>query len=168
MLLWQANCKISDNGLEWLLRFMFQFLHLLGVTCRCENLVAFCAMFPTSLFVLRKLVHLDRDDFVKYVVCPKCSYLYNPSDCTQRIGEKIVAKCCTHKAFKKGKGAKECGARLAKRVVLADNKECYFSRKRYGVNIKQVTCMRVCKTSQICPIRTSRLANNFYVPSGQR
>lgn len=113
---------------------MFQFLHLLGVTCRCENLVAFCAMFPTSLFVLRKLVHLDRDDFVKYVVCPKCSYLYNPSDCTQRIGEKIVAKCCTHKAFKKGKGAKECGARLAKRVVLADGKECFYPFKVYCFN----------------------------------
>ena len=32
---WQANCKICDNGLEWLLHFMFQVLHLLGVTCRC-------------------------------------------------------------------------------------------------------------------------------------
>lgn len=67
MLLWQANCKISDNGLEWLLRFLFQFLHLLGITCQCDYLVKFCTMFPTSLFVLRQLVHLDRNDFVKYV-----------------------------------------------------------------------------------------------------
>ena len=26
LLFWQATCKLSDNGLEWLLRFMFQFL----------------------------------------------------------------------------------------------------------------------------------------------
>ena len=25
-------------------------------------------MFPTSLFVLRQLVHLDRDDFVEYML----------------------------------------------------------------------------------------------------
>ena len=94
ILLWQANCKISNNGLEWLLRFLFQFLHLVGMTCHCEYLVKFCTMLPTSLYVLRQLVNLDRDDFVKYVVCPNCSSLYDPGDCTQRIGGRIVAKCC--------------------------------------------------------------------------
>ena len=58
ILLWQANCKISNNGLEWLLRFLFQFLHLIGTTCHCEYLVKFCTMFPTSLYVLRQLVNL--------------------------------------------------------------------------------------------------------------
>ena len=99
ILLWQANCKISNNGLEWLLRFLFQFLHLVGVICHCEYLVKFCTMFPTSLYVLRQLVNLDRDDFVKYVVCPNCSSLYDPGDCTQRIGGRIAAKCCIHKAL---------------------------------------------------------------------
>ena len=143
MLLWQANCKLSNNGLEWLLRFLFQFLHLLGVTCNCEYLVEFCAMFPTSLYVLRKIVDLDRDDFVKYVVCPTCSSLYDPGNCTQRIGDRIVAKCCTNKAFKKGKGAKECGTKLAKRVVLSDGKECYYPFKVYCFNsvINQLEAM---------------------------
>lgn len=45
MLLWQGNCKISDNGLEWLLQFLFQFLHLLGITCQCDYLVKFCTCF---------------------------------------------------------------------------------------------------------------------------
>lgn len=136
VLLWQANCKLSNNGLEWLLRFLFQFLHLLGVACNCEYLVEFCAMFPTSLYVLRQLVDLDRDDFVKYVVCRTCSSLYDPGNCTQRIGDRIVAKCCTNKAFKKGKGAKECGTKLAKRsrVVLSDGKECYYPFKVYYFN----------------------------------
>lgn len=88
----QANCKISNNGLEWLLRFLFQFLHLVGTTCHCEYLVKFCTMFPTSLYVLRQLVKLDRDDFVKYVVCPNCSSLYDPGDCTQRIGGAVRTK----------------------------------------------------------------------------
>ena len=124
ILLWQANCKISNNGLEWLLRFLFQFLHLVGITYHCDYLVEFCTMFPTSLYVLRQLVEFDRDDFVKFVVCPKCSSLYDPGDCTQPIGGKLVAKCCTHKAFKKGKGARECGTKLAKKVALTNGKEC--------------------------------------------
>ena len=143
ILLWQANCKISDNGLEWLLRFMFQFLHLLGVTCQCDYLVRFCSMFPTSLYVLRQLLKLDRDDFVKYVVCPKCSSLYDPGDCTQRIGGRIVAKSCTHKAFKKGKGSKECGTKLAQKVVLSDGKEHFYPYKVYCFNsvINQIEAM---------------------------
>ena len=100
-------------------------------------------MFPTSLYVLRQLVKLDRDDFVKYIVCPKCSSLYDPGDCTQRIGRRIVAKSCTHKAFKKGKGAKECGAKLAQRVVLSGGKEHFYPYKVYCFNsvINQVETM---------------------------
>ena len=45
-----------------------------------------------------------------------------------------MAKCCTHKAFKTGKGAKECCVRLAKRVVLADGKECFYPIKVYCSN----------------------------------
>ena len=100
-------------------------------------------MFPTSLFVLRQLIHLVRDDFVKYVVCPSCSSLYDPGDCSQWIQGNIVAKCCTHKAFKKGKGAKERGAKLAKKVVLSDGKACFYPFKVYCFNsvINQLEAM---------------------------
>lgn len=81
-------------------------------------------MFSTTLYELRQLIDLDRDDFVKYVVCPSCSSLYyDPGDCIQQSGGRIVAKCCAHKAFTKGKGAKECG------VVLSDGKKCLILSK---------------------------------------
>lgn len=51
LLLWQASCKISDNGLEWLLRFMFQFFHTIGVTCKCEYLCQMAVMFPCKFVV---------------------------------------------------------------------------------------------------------------------
>ena len=76
VLLWHANCKISDNGMEWLLRFLFQFLHLLGVTCNCEYLIQFCAMFPTSLFVLRQLViEMILSNMLFAQVAPPCMIL---------------------------------------------------------------------------------------------
>ena len=130
-LLWQANNKISDNGLEWLLRFLFQFLHAVGVTCNCQLLIQFSSMFPTSLFLLRKLVGLDRDCFTKYVVCPTCCALYAPDDCTVRVGGRIVEKTCSHKQFR---NSKECGERLAQKVILSDGSEKFYPFKTYCYN----------------------------------
>ena len=52
LLFWQATCKLSDNGLEWLLRFIFQFLHVVGITCNNEYLCQMALMFPSSLYLL--------------------------------------------------------------------------------------------------------------------
>ncbi|KAK3738578.1 hypothetical protein QZH41_009998 [Actinostola sp. cb2023] len=50
LLFWQATCKLSDNGLEWLLRFMFQFLHTVGVSSNNEYLIEMTVIFPSSLY----------------------------------------------------------------------------------------------------------------------
>ena len=76
LLFWQTTCKISDNGLEWLLRFVFQFLHVIGITCKSEYVCQLAVMLPSSLYLLRKFVDFKRDNFVKFVVCPKCASLY--------------------------------------------------------------------------------------------
>ena len=62
LLLWQAIGKISDSGLEWLLHFMSQFFQVLGTACNSEYLSRMALMFPTSLYLPRKFVALDRDD----------------------------------------------------------------------------------------------------------
>lgn len=51
LLLWQATCKISDNGLEWLLQFVFQFLHVIGITCKSEYVCQLALMLPSSLYL---------------------------------------------------------------------------------------------------------------------
>lgn len=45
-----------------------------------------------------------------------------------------MVKCCIYKVFKKGKGVKECGVRLVKRVVFVDGKECFYLFKVYCFN----------------------------------
>ena len=131
LLFWQAACKISDNGLEWLLRFMFQFLHMIGITCNSEYLAEMVLMFPSSLYLLRKFVMFKRDDFVKFAVCPKCSSLYNLENCTRKVGGRIVSNICSNKPFKK---SRECGASLAKKVILSCGKECFYPHKLYCFN----------------------------------
>ena len=133
LLFWQATCKLSDNGLEWLLRFLFQFLHVIGITCNSEYICQMALIFPTSVYLLRQFVNFKRDNFVKFAVCPKCSSLYKLESCTRRVGGQIVASICTHVPFKKGRKT-ECGTPLAKKVVLGSGKVCFYPHKLYCFN----------------------------------
>lgn len=103
VLFWQATTKLSDNGLEWLLRFLFQFLHILGITCNSQYLCQLALPFPSSLYLLQKFVNLKRDNFVKFAVCPKCAALYQLNDSTRLVGGQIVSNVRTRRPFKKGK-----------------------------------------------------------------
>ena len=38
LLIWQTSCKLSDNGLVWLLQFLFKFLKVLGISVSNEFL----------------------------------------------------------------------------------------------------------------------------------
>ena len=133
LLLWQASCKISDNGLEWLLRFMFQFFHTIGVTCKCEYLCQMAVMFPSSLYLLQKFVKLKRDNFVKFAVCPKCSSLYDLENYTRQVGGRTVSSICTSRPFKRGQKG-ECGEPLARKVILNSGKVCFYPFKVYCFN----------------------------------
>ena len=131
-LFWQASYKISDNGLEWLLRSMFVF-HAIGIFCNSEYLCQISLMFPSSLYLLRKFVRLKRDNFVKFAVCPKCSSLYDLDNCTREVGGRIVSNICTNIPFKKGRKG-ECGEAMARKVVLNSGKGCFYANKLYCFN----------------------------------
>ena len=133
LLFWQASTKLSDNGLEWLVRFLFQFLHITGETFNCEYLCQLALMLPSSLYLLRKFVNSKRDNFVKFAVCPKCAALYQLENCTRVVGGKIVPNLCSNKPFKKGRRG-QCEEVLAKKVILGSGKVCFYPHKVYCFN----------------------------------
>ena len=114
------------------MRFIFQFLHALGVTCNSDQLCQVALMLPNSLYLLRKFVNLKRDNFVKFAVCPKCASLYQIG-CTRLIGGHAVSNTCSHRLFKKG-AKRDCGAVLAKKVILASGKVCFYPQILYCFN----------------------------------
>ena len=71
--LWSSFCVISDNALEILLEFLGAVFDSLATVT--------AASFPKSLNLLKKQFEIDQDEFMKYVVCPKCGTLYNFDDC---------------------------------------------------------------------------------------
>ena len=90
--LWSSFFTLSDNALEILLSFLRATFDSLGTIF--PVVASFAAMFPRSVHLLRKQLGLDKDRFIKYVVCPKCHSLYMFDDCYELFrGKKVTKKC---------------------------------------------------------------------------
>ena len=133
LLIWQATCKLSDNGLVWLLQFLFKFFRVLGVTISNEFLADLISVLPSSLYLLRQFINFDRDYFTKYVVCPKCTKLYSYDSCLKVQNNRTVAKQCSNSFMVRGK-KKICNAQLVKRVQLKEGKEQFYPISYYCYN----------------------------------
>ena len=95
--LWSSFCVISDNALEILLEFLRAVFDSLATVI--PSIGSFAALFPKSLHLLKKQLGIDKDEFMKYVVCPKCGTLYNFDDCYVLHHRKRVSKNCTFVEF---------------------------------------------------------------------
>lgn len=99
LLIWQSVCDISDNGLAWLLKFLFQFFRALNIHVSDSIIEELITIFPTSLYMLRQFLKLDRDDFTKYVLCPKCCKCYEYGECLVERNCQSIAKRCSNKLY---------------------------------------------------------------------
>ena len=95
--LWSSFCVISDNALEILLEFLRAVFD--SLTTVVPAIGSFASLFPKSLYLLKKQLGIDKDEFVKYFVCPKCDTLYNFDDCHVLQHRKRVSKKCTFVEF---------------------------------------------------------------------
>lgn len=130
LLLWQATCHLSDNGLVWLLKFLISWLKVLGVEISGEVFENVLLCFPGSLYLVRQFLNLDRNDFNKFVVCPKCTKLYKYDSCLEMVNERQVAKKCTNTYYSRRKKM-VCSASMATKVTLQSGKTCFYPIKYY-------------------------------------
>lgn len=78
---WQSAFSITDSAMEMLLKFLSRFLCLLGTFDENSVIARLAKCLPNTLYKLRKgLGLLGNDEFIKYVVCPKCKTLYDYKD----------------------------------------------------------------------------------------
>ena len=78
------------------LQFLFKFFKVLGVSGSDDIVVDLILVMPSSLYLLRQFIDVDRDYFTKYVVCPKCTKLYACDACLNVENNRIVAKRCVN------------------------------------------------------------------------
>lgn len=113
------------NAVAWLFRFLLCCLKVIGVEISNTFLGQIIAVFPGTLYMLRQFVNFDRDDFNKYVVCPKCCKLYHYNECLTVIRGKQIAKTCSGACYSRGK-RKTCGAAIVYSVKLNNGKQSFY------------------------------------------
>jgi len=133
LFIWQVTCHISDNGMAWFLRFFIQWLKVLNVEVSNEFLDQIVIAFPGSLYLIRKILHLDRDDFNKFVVCEKCTKLYRYDDCLSVVNNQQVPQKCTNTFYLRGK-KNICNSALLTKVTHTNGKVWYYPIKYYCCN----------------------------------
>ena len=91
----QCGFSVTDSAVEMLLKLLSRFFWVLGTFDENSAMALIAKRLPNSLYKLRKHLGLmNEDQFLKYVVCPKCKSLYDYKDCIQsRCGRKVSARC---------------------------------------------------------------------------
>lgn len=135
----QNKYLLSNACIEKLLQLFSQIFFFVG---KCSKLFkAISNAFPHSLYRFRKLTEFDRDDFLKYIVCPNCTALYRYGDVVQnRDGRTVVNKCSNmmfgcrvdkSSANHGRRGKFRCDASLVQEVHLSNNKTKFYPLKTF-------------------------------------
>ena len=98
-----------------------------------DFLAELITLFPSSIYLLRQFINVDRDSFTKYVVCLKCTRLYHYDSCLTLDNNRTVAKRCSNLVTVSGK-RQPCNAQLVRRVQLKDGKEQFYPIHHYCCN----------------------------------
>ena len=118
--MWQFAFKISNSAITALLRFMRYFILSIGRAFSCDAIMDIAHSVPLTLSTVHKLISLENDHFVNFVVCPKCDSVYEFQDCIDMDNNGLQqAKDCSHIDFPNHPQASHrnpCGAKLLKQV----------------------------------------------------
>ncbi|XP_019632058.1 PREDICTED: uncharacterized protein LOC109475736 [Branchiostoma belcheri] len=135
---WKTNYNISDNAMVGLLCVIGFILNMLGCLLNIEVIKNLATMFPRTMYMLRKKLSVQRDDFTRYVVCPTCDSVYTVDEATKvvrngrgKVVKRKSQKCSfvefprhSHRNFRR-----PCGTLLMKTVVGKNGVE-YVRPKR--------------------------------------
>ena len=135
LIVWQYCYLVSDNALLILLRFLRTYLtciaSVLPSAAGGDVVMSLAALVPLTMYSVRNVLGIDRDNFERYVVCPKCTKLYRPEDCLRRVGNQVQPVVCDNIQFPRSKRRKPCGSKLVKKVILKNGTPKYYPLKVY-------------------------------------
>ena len=134
LLAFQAAYAIPYTATHWLFTFLHTAFTVLYSVCPTPFLYAVISLLPCSLYLAWKLLHLHDDNFIRYVVCPKCESLYEYHECICRVGNELESKRCTYIAFKNHPFVRyrnPCDTVLLKKVSLKHGKTKLVPKKEY-------------------------------------
>ena len=97
-LLWQFAFNVSNKAISVFFRFLKVFIQALGVAFRCDELTHAAETIPVGTGTVQKLLGVAQmNNFIQYVVCPKCHSVYSFDDCVIRSRNgSLASKYCQH------------------------------------------------------------------------
>lgn len=119
ILTWQTVFRIANMAVDTLFRFISLFFHYLAKVTGSDYVQMAATAMPVTFFSAQKLVGLNRDDFMKYVCCPKCSAIYEYEECISQTTGRDVPKHCSSCKFPRHPWQSmrgNCGSHLLKPV----------------------------------------------------
>ncbi|KAG9270975.1 hypothetical protein AMEX_G13841 [Astyanax mexicanus] len=137
---WKSHFTVSDRAFESVLTILRHVMLILTSILSVEPMRRIAASIPSSLYMFRKRLSMNRDDFAQYVVCPVCSSVYSHENAVLNIHDgrgKIVRKKsakCSHVDFpghKHKKLRKQCGALLMKTVIGKGEREFLYPKRTF-------------------------------------
>ncbi len=134
LLAFQAVYVVPYQATQWLFAFLHAVLKSLFAVAPTPFLEAVIAVIPTSLYTAWKSVKLEKDEFLHYVVCPKCNSIYRYEDCVLRSGTQVRSKMCSYVAFPNHPHKRyrsPCNATLLKTVYFRNGTTKLVARKEY-------------------------------------
>ncbi|CAH1264067.1 Hypp2840 [Branchiostoma lanceolatum] len=137
LLVWQTLFKVSDNAVHSLLLAFKLFIQVVGNAYGADSIVGLSGAIPASLHTLRKCIGLDRNNFVRFVVCPKCMTRYTMEEAydTKRNGSKVSRKCefvpfYSH-PHRRSELRHKCGTVLMKKMKSVKGDEYMYPKSTY-------------------------------------
>ena len=114
--MWRSVNLISESAFSTLLLFFYNVFQWLSLHDTFMYGVA--KTFPPSLFLLRKYLKIDRDNFDRFIVCSTCFKLHQVDDVVYlNSRNEKSARLCVSAPFQK-----VCNTPLMKKVILKGSK----------------------------------------------
>ena len=91
------SLRLPDKSMDYLLRFLYTFLCILGTFSSFIKMLV--QELPPTLHTMHMKVGLPNGSFKKFIVCIKCSSIYEHKDCVSKIASIVTSKHCTYTAY---------------------------------------------------------------------
>ena len=113
--------RLSERAIIALMKFLkFLFWHVASI-CHHQLLLEIAHGIPTSVYKLQRYFRTRNSKYVTYVMCPKCSTLYEVEQCIIRNGTQEESKICDYIKFPNHPHItrrSKCGTVLMKKVKV--------------------------------------------------
>lgn len=92
--MWQFSHGVSDAGILAMLLFMYNLFRMLSTRCEGSILQLITKWFPKTFKSAFQLLEINAAAFTEFIVCPKCSSVFDYiSGYTFEAGNKVPKQC---------------------------------------------------------------------------